>query len=208
MKKILITLFLVLSSLRVVYAQDVVVGEDYSTDVVTINEELRKLDIDEQLKKLDALDLRLKKIENLATPTADTDATTKAYVDDYIASYVASHSSTSVVVGGPMVISSTGNVSFTAFGFQPSAVLFIWAPTSAGQAGSSGYGFMTATFQCSVHTYSANANWAGGKSSTAIAASGGGDPFSFDYVSFDSDGFTINVSDAATSTSVYYLAIK
>lgn len=50
MKKILITLFLVLSSLRIVYAQDVVVGEDYSTDVVTINEELRKVNSD--IKKI------------------------------------------------------------------------------------------------------------------------------------------------------------
>jgi hypothetical protein len=50
LKKILITLFLVLSSLRIVYAQDVVVGEDYSTDVVTINEELRKVNSD--IKKI------------------------------------------------------------------------------------------------------------------------------------------------------------
>ena len=207
MRMAFLSFILVLSFSLNVYPAETL--SELSEDTLPVlNEVLRSLEIDRQLSIADSLNLRSKKIENLATPTADTDATTKAYVDDYVSTYVSAHSSTSVFMGGPLSIATTGNVSLNSFGFQPSVVLFFWAPTSAGNAGSSGFGVMTSTNQFSVHTYSADTNWAGGKSATAISASGGSDPFSFDYVSMDSDGFTINVTDAATSTSIYYLAIK
>jgi hypothetical protein len=102
----------------IAYPQEVLVGDDYKNESSVLNEELRKLNIEEQLKKLDALDLRLKKIENLATPTADTDAATKAYVDSYVATYVAAHSSSSVSIG-TLAIGTTGSKAVTGLGFQP-----------------------------------------------------------------------------------------
>ena len=81
MKKLfLITIFILISS-SLIFAQEVLVGDDYKQDATIITEELRKLDIDEQIKSDDKLDLHDRKIENLATPTATTDAATKAYTD-------------------------------------------------------------------------------------------------------------------------------
>jgi len=61
-------------------ASEVVIGYENET-LPILNEELRKLLVDEQIKSLSALNLRSKKITSLATPTASTDAANKGYVD-------------------------------------------------------------------------------------------------------------------------------
>jgi hypothetical protein len=207
MKKFFFSLVLALSIPFNVYSAETL--SELSEDTLPVlNEVLRSLEIDRQLSIANSLNLRSKKIENLATPTANTDATTKAYVDDYVSTYVASHSSTSVFIG-TLNASTVGNKSITGLGFQPTAIIFIWGPTSTGETGSSGIGFMTSSNQYSVESHSINANWGGSSSATAILGGTGiTSSFAFDYVSMDSDGFTVNVSDATTDTTVFYLAIK
>jgi hypothetical protein len=81
MKKLffLITISILVSS-SLIFAQEQISKIDDSA-LPILNDELRKLDIDEQIKTDGKLDLHDTKIENVATPTATTDATTKAYVD-------------------------------------------------------------------------------------------------------------------------------
>lgn len=49
-----------------------------------LNEELRKLDLDEQIKSRSAVDLHFKRAQNGATPTATADLVTKEYADSII----------------------------------------------------------------------------------------------------------------------------
>ena len=62
------------------YAQENVVQYEERT-LSLLNEELRSLNIDEQIKRDGHLDLHDYQIDNVATPTASTDGVNKAYVD-------------------------------------------------------------------------------------------------------------------------------
>jgi hypothetical protein len=112
---------------------------------------------------------------------------------------------------GTLDISSTGNKSKTGLGFQPSVILFIWGQTTSGWLSCLGIGFMKSTAQYSAEGNSDNANFNNRAHTGSMVGRGlNGSPiiFEFDYVSMDSDGFTVNVSDADSSTTVMWLALK
>ena len=79
-------------------------------NTTVVNEELRALDIDNQIQADGKLDLQSKKIENLATPTASTDATTKAYVDTTRTVAQGGTGATSLTDGGVLLGSGTGAI--------------------------------------------------------------------------------------------------
>ena len=82
MKKI-ISLLLILVLTLPALAQEVI--PEYNNETISaLNEELRSLDIDTQIKENSGLDLYNNTIENVATPVNSTDAATKQYVDDSI----------------------------------------------------------------------------------------------------------------------------
>lgn len=80
MLKNFIKLFLVFAVCSYAYA-DEVITEYAEKTLAVLNNELRSLNIDRQLSRVESLNLRTKKISNLGTPTLSTDATNKAYVD-------------------------------------------------------------------------------------------------------------------------------
>lgn len=79
-KRLLWLIIISLTFAAPAFAQEVIDGFQ-EKDKPVLNEELRKLSIDEQIKLASYLDMRSKRITSLATPTASTDAATKAYVD-------------------------------------------------------------------------------------------------------------------------------
>ena len=92
MKILFLILFLLYSTS--VFPSDVIVGDNYTTEIAVLNEELRGLEISNQIKDAGKLDLLNKTIENVATPVNSTDAATKSYVDTQISSNAVNANST------------------------------------------------------------------------------------------------------------------
>lgn len=73
-------IFILLLCVNCVYAQEKI-SEFTEEKIPVLNAELESLDISNQIKVNDGLDLQDRKITSVATPTASTDAVNKAYVD-------------------------------------------------------------------------------------------------------------------------------
>jgi hypothetical protein len=84
MKKILFIVILILLYPVSVFSGEVITDFDNST-LPVLNNELRDLEISNQIKDAGKLDLQNKTIENVANPTNSTDGVNKAYVDTQIA---------------------------------------------------------------------------------------------------------------------------
>jgi hypothetical protein len=71
------------------FSADEVISSFDEKNVSTLNEELRGLTVDNQIKKEGGLDLQSKTISNVAEPVASSDAATKNYIDSINTSLVA-----------------------------------------------------------------------------------------------------------------------
>lgn len=106
-------------------------------------------------------------------------------------------------------MNSTGNKSVTGLGFKPKLVKFKVTPTASGSASNWGEGAMTATSQYYYATGSGGSSFARNTSQTScigyVIGSTSTPALLAQRVSLDADGFTINVTTAA-SVDVEYEA--
>lgn len=125
---------------------------------------------------------------------------------------------TNVKTGSAAAKSSTGNQSYTGLGFQPTALL-VWAgkfsttPLDQSTNGSGLFGFATSSsdrgFVSWRNQNGSNPQAAKHRQSTQRIMSTTTNFTEADFVSFDSDGFTLNFTTAGGSADVfYYLALR
>lgn len=111
---------------------------------------------------------------------------------------------------GTLTPSGTGNLAVTGVGFKPRLVRFTVLPAASATANSSGGGAMTASARYAWSAASGSGGHSRSQSTTAclLLVSGGSSTAvqAADYVSMDSDGFTINFS-AQNGTQVAYEAL-
>lgn len=107
--------FILLILCHSAFAGDVLTSFDEDS-LPKLNEELRKLDIEQQIKQKSSLSMNSKKITDLATATASTDATNKAYVD--------AQSKFKVGTFTRDVSDASGTQEITGVGFEPKAFTF------------------------------------------------------------------------------------
>ena len=123
-------------------------------------------------------------------------------------------------VGSFTQSTSTGNQAITGVGFQPKAVLFFSDfDAFTGNKNDALYGFGVAVSSTKRWAVFGHANWGsasalskGGFDTTrcfgSVIASGATDYVNADFVSMDSDGFTINnTTVAATGSVIYFIAL-
>lgn len=101
--------------------------------------------------------------------------------------------------------STTGNKSITGVGFKPKLVRFTLMPTSSSTVMNMAHGAMTSTNQF-YSAFLTNARMSGTDAAFGWLGSTTSLSLKFAYVSMDSDGFTINVSSAASAFDVSYEA--
>lgn len=114
---------------------------------------------------------------------------------------------------GAFTLSGTGAFPVTGVGFEPKAILFFFAPTSATGAGVSGVGLVDGT--TSRATALSAAASAGTSASTSVSGairvitSTGTLSIAAALTSLDSDGFTLNVTSYGSTygSTFYYLAL-
>lgn len=125
---------------------------------------------------------------------------------------------THVKTGSAAAKTSTGNESYTGLGFQPTA-LIVWAgkfsttPLDQSTNGSGLFGFATSSsergFVAWRNQNGSNPQVAKHRQSTQRLLSTTTNFTEADFVSFDSDGFTLNYTTAGGSADVfYYLALR
>lgn len=138
-------------------------------------------------------------------PSDDADATTKEYVDD----------NTLKVKMGTFTISSTGSQAITGVGFQPKFVEFRHALDASaaslmvGGAASSTDEYVTWMVGRTSTSHGDDSNFATNKCIAVYGMSSGGSAdlqSEANFTSMDSDGFTINVTDATVSHTFVYIA--
>jgi len=112
----------------------------------------------------------------------------------------------SISAMGVLDISTTGNKTVSGLGFAPSRVAFTWGRTTSNSFVAMGFGFMTSTIQTAYGGQwrgSGSVEGAGEKSSSHCLISrnqSGTTVIAATRVSLNSDGFTINVSTASSTT--------
>lgn len=106
-------------------------------------------------------------------------------------------------------VGTTGNKSITGVGFKPKMVKFVWRFYSAAEArmangamAENGAQYFTSTYAGSSARYTANSEIA----CFEVVSSTGGVGFSMAYVSMNADGFTVNVTTAASPIAITYEA--
>ncbi len=111
------------------------------------------------------------------------------------------------ISSGSFSITPGGNKTITGLGFTPTMVFFLCGESESSSTPIT-IGIMSQEGTASVNAHSVNANYGGFFKSTAVK--GGqqqNQQFLFHYVSMDSDGFTINISDSDSNWTAVWFAL-